>query len=132
MSERVLENQHLLDALLEFKFHHIERSSPETLVTAFLAMRRDLERCEFLLAFRLRQWLENQIAVRVNVPDTGFASHRPLKLQGNSLRHVYQNYQREIFENDLLVSGFEDIEISLSWTEAEVVRQEEALLRNSY
>ncbi|MEM9480621.1 MAG: hypothetical protein AAGA58_13280 [Verrucomicrobiota bacterium] len=113
-SHHVLDDQMLLDSLLELKFLLIERSNPEAVVAAFLGIRRRLEKCEFLLAYRLRQWLENQISVQVTSDGRALMT-QPLRLHGYCLRHAIQHYQREIFENKLEVNSLGEIKVSMAW-----------------
>ncbi len=108
-SDRVLADPETVDALLEFKFLLVERANPRQILRAYFAMRKQIERIEFLLAFRLRKWLEHQFDVTVAVGEN-FTAH-PLSLSFACLRRLEQSFQREIFENNLDVNSLGEIEI---------------------
>jgi hypothetical protein len=69
-----------VDLLLDFRSLLRARREAETALRVFCDLRRRLEQRHYLAFYRLRRWLENQIAAEVRSPVSAEAVRVPLRL----------------------------------------------------
>lgn len=91
--EEVAESAERTDAVLDMISVLLHQRPAAQALRAFCAVRQSCEPACYLALYRLRRWLESQIAVRV-----GTGNWRPLDLRFRSHALVVKHYQREAWE----------------------------------
>jgi hypothetical protein len=90
-----------VDLLLDLRWLVRHREQPENTLRLFCELRRRLEEKHYLLFYRLRRWLENQL--EVVIPTVTGTIKAPLKLEFYCLEAVRAGLVRQARQNSNLL-----------------------------
>src|SRR5271169_6845993 len=104
-----------MDLLLDFRSLLRARDDAEATLRSFCDLRRRLEHRHYLAFFRLRRWLENNVACEITGPETAGALRIGLRLDYYCVEAVRRSLMCAAIQKGFV---FEKLRLSFAFNEA--------------